>query len=1267
MFESFTKVYKLSKTLKFELRPIGKTLDNIKASGVLDRDFARAGSYPHVKDVLDAEHKALLERALLREIDINWEELAEQYRVFRASDKGKAARDAIEAENAACREKIVEAFTADKMYSALTEATPSKFFKLLLKAAEDKKEAPDANVERFASFACYFKGYQENRENIYSKEKQTTAAANRAINENFPRFLDCCAIFRHIEEKYPSIIAEAEKELAEILDGLKLKDMFAIGNYGKCLPQSGIEAFNHVVGGKSPERGKKTRGINEFINLYRQQHDDAKADRLLAKMPILYKQILSDRETISFVAEAFEKDADVLNAVRKFGEELKESGVVGKLRAHLANLSIGNGIYIDSEKLPDVSRVLCGSWSVLGGALEQIADEKVKDLSTEKKREDAKKAWLNRAEYPLSDFAGITIPDDSEAGFKAIDICDAWRCEDAVKIFDAVDIAFKAAQPALCRTEENGLRDKNREDDVALIKAYLDSVQDVLHLVKPLHVSAELERDMAFYGDFDPWFNSVDQIVPLYNRVRNYITQKPSESKKMKLMFDCSTLADGWDQNKENDNKAILLEKNGLFYLGIVKSGRGNKIDFSKLESSDGECYRKMVYKLLPGPNKMLPRVFFSNKGLPIYKPSEALLKKYQAGLYKKGRDFDLFFCRQLIDFFKKSISIRPSWSTFGFKFSPTDSYNGIDDFYREISEQAYRVKFVDIPCKTIDSLVDNGLLYLFQIHNKDFLPSSTGKANLHTIYWRNLFNPANLENLVLKLNGEAELFYRPASIATPYTHSVGEKMVNRLDKDGRPIPETAFGELFAFANGRRQKAELSSIAAALWDAGKVTVKNVTHPITKDARYTRDEFFFHVPISLNANAADRPSRFNDMVNFAVRDEESVNVIGIDRGERHLLYVTVVNPKGEILEQRSFNVMGRETHDGNIAEVDYHAKLDQSEKARDAARKSWTEIGRIKDLKAGYLSIVVHEIATMMLKYNAVITLEDLNFGFKRGRFAIEKQVYQKFEKALIDKLNYLSFKDVPVSEPGGVLNAYQFTDKFVSFDRLGKQTGFIYYVPAAYTSKIDPTTGFTNLFDLKKCTNAENIRSFFGLFKAISYSKQENAFAFTFDYNNFKTRMKGWKTEWTVYSSERRLVFDRAKNREVEIFPTRIILEKLEARGVKVEDGFDLKAYLLDTAASRENAAFFRDVFYAFERTLQMRNSSAATGEDYIQSPVKNSSGGFFDSRSCGGNLPQNADANGAYHIALKGLWIVSKALKTDERNLKLEHETWFEFAQSRH
>jgi CRISPR-associated protein Cpf1 len=68
------------------------------------------------------------------------------------------------------------------------------------------------------------------------------------------------------------------------------------------------------------------------------------------------------------------------------------------------------------------------------------------------------------------------------------------------------------------------------------------------------------------------------------------------------------------------------------------------------------------------------------------------------------------------------------------------------------------------------------------------------------------------------------------------------------------------------------------------------------------------------------------------------------------------------------------------------------------------------IESIKELKNGYISQVVHKLASLIIEHNAIIVFEDLNSGFKRGRQKIEKQIYQKLELALAKKLNYLTMK-----------------------------------------------------------------------------------------------------------------------------------------------------------------------------------------------------------------------------------------------------------------
>ena len=84
---------------------------------------------------------------------------------------------------------------------------------------------------------------------------------------------------------------------------------------------------------------------------------------------------------------------------------------------------------------------------------------------------------------------------------------------------------------------------------------------------------------------------------------------------------------------------------------------------------------------------------------------------------------------------------------------------------------------------------------------------------------------------------------------------------------------------------------------------------------------------------------------------------------------------------------------------------------------------------------------------------------------------------------------------------------------------------------------------------------------------------------------------------------------------------------------------------------------------------LQMRNSITGTEVDYLLSPVADENGNFYDSRKAGNTLPQDADANGAYNIARKGLWAVRKikaAAQGEKINLAISNKEWLQFAQQK-
>jgi CRISPR-associated protein Cpf1 len=377
---------------------------------------------------------------------------------------------------------------------------------------------------------------------------------------------------------------------------------------------------------------------------------------------------------------------------------------------------------------------------------------------------------------------------------------------------------------------------------------------------------------------------------------------------------------------------------------------------------------------------------------------------------------------------------------------------------------------------------------------------------------------------------------------------------------------------------------------------------------------------------------------------------------------------LIDQQGNIIQQESLNTIKDKQHK---IETPYHQLLDKKEKERDEARKSWDTIENIKELKEGYISQVVHKIAQMMIEHNAIVVLEDLNFGFKRGRFKVEKQVYQKLEKMLIDKLNYLVFKDKLPNEAGGIYKAFQLTNKFTSFKDMGKQTGFLFYVPAWNTSKIDPTTGFVDFLN-PKYESIEQAKVFFKKFLDIRFNSTKRYFEFSFDYNDFTTKAEDTRTAWTICTHGERIETFRNPEKQNQWDNKEIKLtHEFETLFKKHHIDYIKDENLKEAIISHTEKPFFERLIYLLRLTLQIRNSKTGTEIDYLISPVAAKNGNFYDSRKAGQNLPQDADANGAYHIALKGLWILQKGLfkvnKKGNPELAISNKEWLQFVQSKH
>jgi CRISPR-associated protein Cpf1 len=1294
-FSEFVAISKVQKTLRNELRPTPLTMKHIKQKGIITEDEYKAQQSLELKRIADGYYRDYITHKLNDINNLDFRNLFEAIEgKYKKNDKEN--RDKLDLVEASKRKEIEKMLSADDNFKSMFDA---KLITQLLPVyveqnyiGEDKEKALET-IALFKGFTTYFTDYFNIRKNMFKENGGASSICYRIVNVNASIFYDNLKTFMCIKEKAETEIALIEEELTELLDSWRLEHIFSEDYYNELLAQKGIDYYNQICG-----------DVNKHMNLYCQQN---KLKANVFKMTKLQKQIMGISEKAFEIPPMYQNDEEVYAAFNGFISRLEEVKLTDRLGNVLQNSNIYDTakIYINARCYTNVSSYVYGGWGVIESAIERywyntIAGKgQSKAKKIEKAKKDNKFMSVKELDSIVSDYepdyfnASNMDDDNSGRAFSGYGVLGYFNKMSKLLANMSLHTITYDSGDSLIENKETALN----------IKKDLDDIMSIYHWLQTFIIDEVVEKDNAFYAELEDIYYELENIVTLYDRIRNYVTRKPYSTQKFKLNFASPTLASGWSRSKEFDNNAIILLRNNKYYIAIFNVN--NKPDKQIIKGSEEQRlstdYKKMVYNLLPGPNKMLPKVFIkSDTGKRDYNPSSYILEGYEKNRHiKSSGNFDINYCHDLIDYYKACINKHPEWKNYGFKFKETTQYNDIGQFYKDVEKQGYSISWAYISEADINRLDEEGKIYLFEIYNKDLSSHSTGKDNLHTMYLKNIFSEDNLKNICIELNGNAELFYRKSSMKRNITHKKDTVLVNKtyINEAGVRVSLTDedYIKVYNYYNND-YVIDVEKDKKLVEILERIGHRKNPIDIIKDKRYTEDKYFLHLPITINYGVDDE--NINAKMIEYIAKHNNMNVIGIDRGERNLIYISVINNKGNIIEQKSFNLVNN---------YDYKNKLKNMEKTRDNARKNWQEIGKIKDVKNGYLSGVISKIARMVVDYNAIIVMEDLNRGFKRGRFKVERQVYQKFENMLISKLNYLVFKEKKADENGGILKGYQLTYLPKSALQIGKQCGCIFYVPAAYTSKIDPATGFINIFDFKKYSGSginakvKDKKEFLMSMNSIRYINEgseeyekighRELFAFSFDYNNFKTyNVSIPVNEWTTYTYGERIkkLYKDGRWSGSEVLNlTEDLIELMEQYGIEYKDGHDIREDISHMDEMR-NADFICNLFEKFKYTVQLRNSkSEAEGDDYdrLVSPVLNSHNGFFDSSDYKENeksddiiddkqiMPKDADANGAYCIALKGLYEINKIKEnwSDDKKLK-ESELyigvteWLDYIQNR-
>lgn len=1251
-WHNFSELYQVSKTLRFELKPDERTLNNMRKHLRYDEklqtflaDQEIKNAYNDLKPVFDYLHEQFITESLESRSakEVNFSEYLKKYR-----DEGKDLENSEKVLREAFLKLYEETATAWKRKAGKNgkgkDLLTEKGFKVLtengiLEYIKNNSDAlsivkPSKKIEealgKFRGFFTYFVGFNQNRENYYETKKEaSTAVASRVVHENLPKFCDNILAFENNQGRYLNAyqaLQSAGKTL-ETKDGKTLspitKDIFFIQHFNQCLSQSQIETYNDKLG-----------NANFLINLYNQANKNKK----LSLFKKLYKQIGCGTRSALFFALTHEKKIEsdkarmggkeafsveeVLILAHKASEKYFKAtsydeiiNTLPELVEYISTRDNYFGFYWSKTAINTISSKYFANWYELMDRLKEAKIFKKADKGSEENVKIPEAVELEGFFQVINE-----TPDWKKSLFKTSVVEDKEK-DEIIKqspsassallslIFNDIENHSKhfhvEAEKILKLEKYSGDKEKQQ------IKEWLDDTLAVTRILKyflvketkargaPIDSTLSLTLDEILFGEDVEWFK-------WYDAVRNFLTKKPQDDakeNKLKLNFGNSTLASGWDVNKEPDNYCVIFkDPEGNKFLGVIARHQDqqgyNKIfekrpDNPLYDTHAGRSWKKMEYKLLPGPNKMLPKCLLPKSNPSKYGASPAVLRVYYKKSFRKNEDsFSLSSLHVLIDFYKSALQKYEDWQCFNFSFGPTKSYQDISQFYSEVEKQGYKLDFVDINKSVLDDYVERGKMYLFEVKNQDFNlgKQDNHRDNLHTTYWNALFE--NVQNRP-KLNGEAEIFYRKA------------------------IPSE-----------KLEKTERGAI--------------------KGYRFSKEKFLFHVPITLNFCLKNM--NIGEKINKTLKETVDVHFLGIDRGEKHLAYYSLINQNGKILKQGSFN---------NIGGKDYNELLEKRAVDRSKARQNWQTIGTIKKLKDGYISQVVRKIADLAVQHNAYIVLENLNTGFKRGRQKIEKSVYQKLELALAKKLNFLVDKTAKIGEVGSVTKALQLTPPVNNYSDIERrpQVGIMLYVRANYTSQTDPITGWRKTIYLNSGSQEAIKDQIIKVFKDISFDGKD----YVFTYTNQSTGK-----EWKLYSGKDGKSLDRFRARKIsenswkpEKYDIVVMLNKLF-------EGFDKNrsflSQIVDKGAEltkvKEGGSAWESLRFAIDRIQQIRNTGTAKEDnDFLVSPARDENGNHYDSRNAKQDEPDCGDANGAYNIARKGI-VASEHIRRGYK-LYVSDEEW--------
>jgi len=311
IFKEFTNQYELSKTLRFELKPLLETPRLLEENHVFQKDELIKKKYEKTKIYFDRLHREFVSESLqdLKFSDEDLENYENALNELNKDKKNNTFQKNIEKQEKNLRKIVVEKFditgeiwaeryneiarkNAEEKGEKFTDVIKKKnkdflheksIFEYVLLEKYGKNEAGENNLETieeveikkidkktgeittekieqsifkgWKGFTGYFGKFFETRKNFYKADGTSTAIATRIIDQNLRRFVDNKNLIKNYSQKFLDSL-DLPIEDFELLKDIKYYTQFALQGERKIKDEESVEdknpthifLYNNLVG-----------------------------------------------------------------------------------------------------------------------------------------------------------------------------------------------------------------------------------------------------------------------------------------------------------------------------------------------------------------------------------------------------------------------------------------------------------------------------------------------------------------------------------------------------------------------------------------------------------------------------------------------------------------------------------------------------------------------------------------------------------------------------------------------------------------------------------------------------------------------------------------------------------------------------------------------------------------------------------------------------------------------------------------------------------